>query len=302
MTTKATSTELITTAPIVELARPRRTAKTDATDDAIVAQWLHGRPDRTVRAYGADARRFREFAGVPLYAVTLGDLQGYADLLERRGLAATSQGCALAAVKSLLTFAFRIGAIPANVGVVVHLPSSQDRLAERILSQADVLRMIALETNPRNHLALAVMYGAALRVSEVAGLCWRDVQQRDEGQVQLTVWGKGAKTRAVVLPLHLSQELEAMRGEPDGAVFVGRGGQPLTAGQLWRVVKQAGKRAGIPALSPHWLRHSHASHALDAGAPVSVVRDTLGHSSIATTSRYLHARPGTSSAMFLPDV
>src|SRR5260370_25660655 len=60
------------------------------------------------------------------------------------------------------------------------------------------------------------------------------------------------------------------------------------------------QRAGIAAnVSTHWLRHAHASHALDHGAPIHLVQATLGHSSVATTSRYLHARPGDSSARFL---
>jgi len=54
------------------------------------------------------------------------------------------------------------------------------------------------------------------------------------------------------------------------------------------------------ALSPHWLRHAHASHALDRGAPVSLVRECLGHASLATTSRYTHARPGDGSIRYLP--
>jgi hypothetical protein len=66
------------------------------------------------------------------------------------------------------------------------------------------------------------------------------------------------------------------------------------------IVCQAAKRVGIAeAISPHWLRHSHASHALDHGAPIHLVQATLGHSSVATTSAYLHARPGDSSARFL---
>lgn len=52
-------------------------------------------------------------------------------------------------------------------------------------------------------------------------------------------------------------------------------------------------------VSPHWLRHAHASHALDRGAPVHLVKDTLGHASLATTSQYAHARPGDSSARYL---
>ena len=57
----------------------------------------------------------------------------------------------------------------------------------------------------------------------------------------------------------------------------------------------------MPKISPHWLRHAHASHALDHGAPIHLVQATLGHSSVATTSAYLHARPGDSSARYLSE-
>jgi hypothetical protein len=66
------------------------------------------------------------------------------------------------------------------------------------------------------------------------------------------------------------------------------------------IIRRAALRAGVAeGVSPHWLRHAHASHALDHGAPIHLVQATLGHSSVATTSRYLHARPGDSSARFL---
>jgi integrase/recombinase XerD len=65
-------------------------------------------------------------------------------------------------------------------------------------------------------------------------------------------------------------------------------------------VKLAGRRAGLETVSPHWLRHAHASHALDRGAPIHLVQATLGHANINTTGRYLHARPKESSSRFLP--
>jgi integrase/recombinase XerD len=135
------------------------------------------------------------------------------------------------------------------------------------------------------------------------GLRWRDVQARTGGAVQVTVYGKGDATRVVLLPAALAVELEALRDAAgrDVPVFAGRTGA-LTSGQAYRIVKAAGVRAGVPGLSPHWLRHAHASHALDGGATIHVVRDTLGHASLATTSRYLHARPGDSSALYLPAV
>ncbi|PSB24244.1 tyrosine-type recombinase/integrase [Chlorogloea sp. CCALA 695] len=75
--------------------------------------------------------------------------------------------------------------------------------------------------------------------------------------------------------------------------------------QVNRIVKAAAKR--VPGLeetvaenvSPHWLRHAHASHAMDRGAPVHLVKETLGHAKIATTERYLHARPTDSSSLYL---
>ena len=77
-------------------------------------------------------------------------------------------------------------------------------------------------------------------------------------------------------------------------------GGHLDPAQTHRVVKAAAVRAGLPAaISAHWLRHAHASHALDRGAPIHLVQATLGHASVATTSRYLHARPSDSSSRYL---
>ncbi len=72
----------------------------------------------------------------------------------------------------------------------------------------------------------------------------------------------------------------------------------------WRLVRAAAARVGLPAgkggVSPHWLRHAHATHALEHGhAPIHLVQATLGHASVATTSKYLHARPTDSSARYL---
>jgi site-specific recombinase XerD len=71
-----------------------------------------------------------------------------------------------------------------------------------------------------------------------------------------------------------------------------------------KVIKRTASRAALPdnvrgMISPHWLRHAHASHALDNGAPISLVQQTLGHGSIKSTSIYAHARPGDSSALYL---
>jgi len=67
-----------------------------------------------------------------------------------------------------------------------------------------------------------------------------------------------------------------------------------------RIVKAAAKRAGITgSVSPHWMRHAHATHALERGAPITLVQDTLGHKSMETTAKYTHVRPNASSSQFL---
>ena len=77
-------------------------------------------------------------------------------------------------------------------------------------------------------------------------------------------------------------------------------GSTLDASQIHRIVKAAAERTGLSAsVSAHWLRHAHASHGLERGAPIHLVQATLGHSSVATTGRYLHARPSDSSARYL---
>jgi len=81
-----------------------------------------------------------------------------------------------------------------------------------------------------------------------------------------------------------------------------KGGGPLDVSQVRRIVYAAARKAGLEQrVSPHWMRHAHASHALDRSAPIHLVQATLGHASVATTGRYLHARPAESSSLYLPD-
>ena len=71
---------------------------------------------------------------------------------------------------------------------------------------------------------------------------------------------------------------------------------------VFLIVKNAAKCAKIEGnVGPHWLRHSHASHSLDRGAPIHLLQKTLGHSSVAITEMYLHAKPTDSSGLYLPD-
>ncbi len=275
-----------------------------SSDDQLLEIWIHGRSRHTQRAYRADIERFRVGAGKPLGQVTLSDLQQFAGSLN--GLAPASRYRTLSAIKSLLAFGHQIGYLPFDVGRALRLPAVRNRLAERILPEADLHRILSLELNARNRAMLTLLYASGVRVSELCELCWRDLQPNGDGG-QITVLGKGGLTRSIQLPASVWKLVNGIRGEratPEDPVFRSRKGnhggvlRPLA---VLRVVRQSARRAGIEvAVSPHWFRHAHASHALDRGAPIHLVQATLGHASITTTGRYLHARPNDSSSRFLP--
>lgn len=283
---------------------PTRIAQQAHSDEHLIELWLHNRSEHTKRAYRADVDRFRVFVGLPLHDVALGDLQDFADSLA--GLKPATRVRTLAAVKSLLAFGHRLGYLPFDVGRALKLPARREGLAARILEETDVQRMLALETGNRNRVLLRLLYATGVRVAELCGLCWKDVQNRGDGSGQISVFGKGEKERQIVLPASVYQDLLTLRrGAPmDAPVFRSRkGGHALDTSQVLRIVRAAAKRAGLDKdgkkVSPHWLRHSHATHALERGAPIHLVAATLGHASVATTGKYLHARPTESSARYL---
>ena len=271
------------------------------SDDQLIELWIHGRSEHTQRAYRADARRFLDFAGKGLHQVTLGDIQAFADTLEEHGLQPASRNRFLSAVKSLFAFGHRLGYLPFDVARPLKIRGFRDDLADRILEEHEVQRMIALEPNERNQVILMTLYAAGLRVSELCGLKWCHLQGRNGGG-QMTIFGKREKTRSILLPRSVWLKLLSLRqgAAEDAAVFRSRKGGHLITAQVTRIVKRAAERAGIPkAVTSHWLRHCHASHSLERDCPLHLVQATLGHSSIATTGRYLHARPQDSSARYL---
>lgn len=296
--------ELRTISPVILHSPESGVATTSAqadSDEHLTSLWLHGRPEHTQRAYRAEADRLLEYLNKPLRAVTLGDVQGFADHLCEAGLKPSSVHRAMSAVKSLFSFGFRLGYFQFDIARPLKVPGFRDELAERILSEAEVLRIISLEPNPRNRAILLTLYAGGFRVSEICSLKWRHLQDRDSAG-QITVFGKGDKTRTVLMPREVWRALQTLQlnARPDAPVFRSRKKGHLDESQVWRIVTQAAERAGIDKdVSCHWFRHAHASHALDRGCPIHLVQATLGHSSVATTGKYLHARPSDSSGNYL---
>ncbi len=146
------------------------------TDDELVSLWLHGKSPHTIRAYREDVAAFRAFSGKSLRATYLSDLQKYADSLT--GAPAT-RSRRLKALKSLLSFAARLGYMPFNVGAAIRGPRVEQKLAERILPERQVFALLeAVDDQPRDHALLRLLYNGGMRVSELVTLRWRNLVGR----------------------------------------------------------------------------------------------------------------------------
>lgn len=271
----------------------------NTNDEMLVAMWIARKNSpSTKKQYQHCYDEFVAVVGVGLQSIKFDDLSVWV-----AGLSGSenTRKVTIAAVKSLFTFAQKIGYIRVNPAVMIESPKAKDGLAARILTEEEVLSMIYRTTKQRDNVLLRLLYASAGRISEICSLTWADVKASgDSGQV--TLYGKGGKTRAVKVSVATWKALQALRGSAidDSPVFVSQKGGRLDETQVHRIVKAAAVRAGVQGnVSAHWLRHSHASHALDRGANIALVRDTLGHSSLSVTSRYTHAKPNESSALHL---
>lgn len=276
----------------------------DTTDDRLIDMWLHkGKSENTRQAYSRDIALFKSLVKKPIQAVLLEDLQAFSDALIDAYDKESSRVRVRNAVKSLFTFAMEVGYTRVNPAAMVEAKKTPSDLAARIMTEEQVLNMLAREENERNRVILRLLYESGARVSELCALTWADVQPNATTGGQITVLGKGDKRRSIPVSkiaydMLLTQRQGADYDEP---VFKSpRKDDPLTRFQIFKIVVAAAQRVGIPGhVSPHWLRHAHASHALDRGAPVHLVRDTLGHASIVTTNTYAQARPSESSSTYL---
>jgi len=271
-----------------------------SSDEQLVELWLHGRSQHTQRAYQRDIADFLHYVHTPVRNITLGQLQNYADELHCKDLCPASIKRKLAAVKSLFDFAHKLGYLMFDVGKPLKIPACKDKLAERILSEEEVQTVITSVKNKRNRLIIKLLYYTGIRVSELSSLKWSDLQSRTEGG-QLTVLGKGGKTNTVLIPAHLWNELLTLGTSisEDNPVFMSRNGKHIHPGHIRKIVKRIAIKAIGKGATPHFYRHSMASHGIQNGCPLHLIQRQLNHASIATTGKYLHSLPDSSVAEYL---
>lgn len=286
--------------------------------DVLVDQFLdyialeRGLSPNTRAAYAADLRTFIAFLRTrrvaSFNAVRRRHVLDFLFEQKDRGLSARSIARRLVALKVFFRYLQQEGLLTENVTETMESPRLWKVLPD-ILTYKEVDRLLAApQANVRHGLRdraiLETLYGAGLRVSELAALKLKDLHL-EEGYVRCV--GKGRKERIVPLGSRaracLRQYLDEMRPRlaqrtGDESLFLTFRGRPFGRRGLWKLIKKYARMAGISKnVTPHTLRHSFASHLLANGAPLRVIQEMLGHADIATTQIYTHVDPARLKAV-----
>lgn len=155
-----------------------------------------------------------------------------------------------------------------------------------VLSKEEITRMIEATANLKHKLVLMFLYYAGLRLDEARNIKWSDIDF-ERGIIHLKIT-KGKKERAVFLHPKLKEMLN-IYGIKEGEVFNAQTGGKYNKRTIQMIVINAAKKAGIKKnATPHTLRHSFATHLLEAGADIRYIQELLGHKNIQTTQIYTH--------------
>lgn len=260
----------------------------------------------TVKSYREDLTLATGFLherlgeGATVRQITARHLRAYVAWLHEQNFAKSTIARRVASTRSWLKFLCRQGVLETSPAEGLRGPR-QDKKLPHFLSAADVDRLLAapdatLPLGRRDRAMLETLYAAGLRVSELVGMDLADV---DLTEGVLTARGKGRKERLAFLTPAAADALAAWyadrpallngRTRDAGAVFLNSQGGRLTTRSVGRLL--AGYLAALgldPRTSPHTLRHSFATHLLDAGADIRGVQELLGHRNLTTTQVYTH--------------
>jgi len=279
------------------ITKTTATAVVVTDNDLIFDLWLRDKAISTQKIYKQVGNRFLYFINKPLGKVTLSEVRDFLDSLAY--LAKSTLKTYTAIIKSLIKFGFTEGYYTKNVGSSLKLKKTRDCMHKRIMSVEEIEKIINLEVNFRNQLILQSLYFLGLRASEISGLKWDDLVLNPNGTGTLEVFGKGDKTRFLIVPSELLSNLLKLKKDGNVYIFTSQKKTKLDRTQIFRIVKSAAKKAGFDNPSPHWFRHSFATHSLENGVRLLDLSASLGHSSIATTSHYLHANPDDCPSLHL---
>jgi integrase/recombinase XerC len=263
--------------------------------------------EKTVKSYREDLTQALDFARDRLKKPRVDPedwntrlIRAFVAWLHDRGYAKATIARRLAAVRSFGKFLSRQGVLDENPARGLRGPRLDKKLPH-FLTLADVQKLLVAPAETewagrRDRAILETLYSAGVRVSELVGL---DVADADLNDGVITVRGKGKKERLALLGPNartavlrwLDDRADLLRNAraDSPAIFLNRAGGRLTTRSVGRLLEKYLRVAGLdPRTSPHTLRHSFATHMLDAGADIRGVQELLGHKSLTTTQVYTH--------------
>jgi integrase/recombinase XerC len=264
---------------------------------------------KTVEAYGRDLRQFLTFltghlGEPPSVGAILGlkplDIRSFLAARRLESVKSRSLMRQLAALRSFARHLEREGHGTASAFAAIRTPKV-DKNLPRPLSAASAVAVTDAATREggdrkpwilaRDAAVLALLYGAGLRISEALGLKRRDAPVH--GVDSITVTGKGAKMRSVPVIPAIQEAVEEYLHlcpyalSPEGSLFVGARGGPLSPRIIQLAVEELRGALGLPdGATPHALRHSFATHLLARGGDLRGIQELLGHASLSTTQLY----------------
>jgi integrase/recombinase XerC len=258
----------------------------------------------TLRSYRSDLADFTRSLQGSIEGADSRTIRAFLVALHARGLDAVSVARKLSAVRSFYRFLVRRGVVASNPALQTRGPRRAHKLVSFLpIDEATTLvnaRALGGAARDRDVAILELLYATGLRVSELTAL---DLEAVDRAERTVRVLGKGRKERIVPYGASAARALErylAPRAARRGPLFAnGRGGR-LTDRSVRNVVRRAARAAGVARrVTPHTLRHTFATHLLDAGADLRAIQELLGHSRLSTTQRYTHV--GTDQLMRVYD-
>ena len=234
---------------------------------------------RTIDTYVSCLKKYAQAIGCVPREATVEKIQAYLlEIAKEQSRPAVDQ--AISALKFLYIHLYGWS----EEAFAIERPRRHARLPS-VPTRTEVRRLIDAIENRRYRLAVAMLYGSGLRVSDLETLCVGDVRLED---LTLRVpSGKGGRTRTTVIAASLVPELQWMiadRARTD-PLFVKANGEQLTVRSVQSVVQRVAHELDLP-VTCHSLRHAFATHLLEAGTSLRVIQDLLGHARIETTTRY----------------
>ena len=271
-----------------------------------------GYSTNTIRAYAHDLKEFARYASEegktdtiePLPSVTIDAIdnltvRGYLGYLHRRNEKSTIAR-KISVLRSFFRFLVKQRLIEEDPSAAILTPKYSRRMPS-YLSVDDMFRLLDKTTDDtvlglRNRALFETLYGSGIRVSELTGLNVFDV---DFSSGCLRVLGKGGRERIVPVGQKALQRIQAYRDrlfaqtdigcENNGPLFLNKNKGRLTSRSVGRILEGLIQRCSLVVpISPHGIRHSFATHMLDAGANLRTVQELLGHKSLSTTQKYTH--------------